>query len=57
MLAGNIQFGKKELSRQLWRLFLAGPSSDPGLKANPTKWIADSSWPDVYRHLSALDES
>ena len=54
MLAANIEFGKKELSRQLWRLFLAGPSSDPGLKPNPTEWISDSSWPDVFRHLSAL---
>jgi hypothetical protein len=38
-------------------LFLAGPSSDPGHKPNPTKWISDSSWPDVYRHLVALQES
>lgn len=54
MLAANIEFGKKELSRQLWRLLLAGPSSDPGMKANPTDWISESSWPDVYRHLYAL---
>ena len=54
MLAANIEFGKKELSQQLWRLLLAGPSSDPGGCLNPTTWISDSSWPDVYRHLSAL---
>lgn len=57
MLAANIEFGKKQLSQQLWRLFLAGPSSDPGLKHNPTKWISDSSWPDVFRHLVALQEN
>lgn len=57
MLAANLEFGKKELSQHLWRLFLAGPSSDPGLKANPTTWISDSSWPDLYRHLAALLES
>lgn len=57
MLAANLEFGKKELSQHLWRLFLAGPSSDPGLKANPTSWISDSSWPDLYRHLAALLES
>lgn len=57
MLAANIEFGKKNLSQHLWRLFLAGPSSDPGLKPNPTKWISDSSWPDVFRHLVALTES
>ncbi len=57
MLTANIEFGKKELSQQLWRLFLAGPSSDPGIKVNPTDWISDSSWPDMYRHLSALNES
>ena len=57
MLAANLEFGKKELSQHLWRLFLAGPSSDPGLKTNPTACISDSSWPDVYRHLAALLES
>ena len=57
MLAANLEFGKKELSQHLWRLFLAGPSSDPGLKANPTTWISDSSWPDLYSHLAALLES
>jgi len=55
MLTANIQFGKKELSQQLWRLLLAGPSTDPGVCLNPTNWISDSSWPDVYRHLSALN--
>jgi hypothetical protein len=36
---------------------LAGPSTDPGQKANPTRWISDSSWPDIYRHFAALQES
>jgi dynein heavy chain len=57
MLTAGIEFGKKELSQHLWRLFLAGPSADPGHKPNPTLWISDSSWPDVYRHLAALQES
>jgi dynein heavy chain, axonemal len=57
MLTAGIQFGKKELSQHLWRLFLAGPSTDPGQKLNPTRWISDSSWPDVYRNMAALQES
>ena len=57
MLAVNIEFGKKELDPLLWRLFLAGPSSDPKPVENPTKWISDSSWPDVYRHMTALTET
>jgi dynein heavy chain len=57
MLTVNILFGKKELDPLLWRLFLAGPSNDPKLVENPTEWISDSSWPDIFRHMTALTET
>ena len=39
-----------------WRFFLAGPSGEIKIAENPTKWIADNSWPEIYRILYGMDK-
>lgn len=49
MLAVKILFGKKEMNETEFRYFLAGPTGDIKIKANPTNWISENGWNDVYR--------
>jgi dynein heavy chain len=56
MLAAKISFGNKELDPQEWRYFLAGPSGDFKVKMNPTSWISESSWPDIFRQFYGMQE-
>lgn len=39
-----------------WRYFLAGPSGEIKMPENPTKWIADNSWPEIYRNFFGLEK-
>lgn len=32
-----------------WRYFLAGPSGEVHVPHNPTQWISENAWPDIYR--------
>ncbi len=32
-----------------WRYILTGPTGDITIEQNPTNWIADNSWPEMYR--------
>lgn len=34
-----------------WRFFLAGPSGEIEILPNPTQWIAENSWSDIYRNI------
>jgi len=49
MLTIKILQGKNQISASEWRYFLAGPSGDIKIKDNPTKWISENQWPDMYR--------
>lgn len=37
-----------------WRYLLVGPSGDLGMEKNPTTWIAETSWSDIYLNFSGL---
>jgi dynein heavy chain len=32
-----------------WRFLLAGPSGDIKIAPNPTIWIDENAWPEIYR--------
>ena len=37
-----------------WRFLLAGPTGEIKTMPNPTVWISENSWPDIYRQLYAM---
>jgi len=37
------------MNDQEWRYLLTGPSGDIKIEPNPTNWIAENTWPDIYR--------
>jgi len=40
---------------QEWRFFLAGPSGTIEAKANPTDWMDDLEWAQLYEQLYSLE--
>lgn len=56
MLTAKIEFGKKQMDPLEWRYFLAGPAGDLPVSINPTTWISDSSWPDIFRQLQGMQD-
>ena len=34
-----------------WRYLLAGPTGDIKVLPNPTTWIAENTWPNMYRQI------
>jgi dynein heavy chain len=51
MLTIKIQQGKNEINETNFRYFLTGPSGDITIPANPTNYISENSWPDIYRQF------
>ena len=49
MLTIKIINSRGELDQKEWRYILAGPTGEIKIPPNPTKWIAENSWPDLYR--------
>lgn len=39
-----------------WRYILTGPTGDIQVEDNPTKWVAENSWPEMYRQFFKMDE-
>ena len=39
-----------------WRYLLAGPTGDIKLAANPTDWISENTWPDMYRQIYGMSQ-
>lgn len=37
-----------------WRYLLAGPTGDIKLAPNPTEWISENTWPDMYRQIYGM---
>ena len=35
---------------------MAGPSGDFKVKINPTTWISESSWPDIFRQFYGMQD-
>ncbi|KAL4429885.1 hypothetical protein ABPG74_022908 [Tetrahymena malaccensis] len=55
MLTVKILQGKDLMNKEEWRYLLAGPSGDIKVPDNPTQWISENSWPDIYRQIYGMN--
>lgn len=39
-----------------WRYLLTGPTGDIQVETNPTNWIAENTWADVYKQFFKMEE-
>lgn len=39
-----------------WRYFLSGPGGDIKIKDNPTKWVDQNSWLDMFRQIHGISQ-
>ena len=51
MLTIKIKQGDNKVDNKEWRYLLSGPSGEIAVPPNPTKWIPDNQWPDIYRQF------
>jgi dynein heavy chain len=49
ILAIKILFGYKSLDPEEWRYFLAGPAGEIEIAKNPTDWLGELEWAEVYK--------
>jgi dynein heavy chain len=56
VLCAQILFGFKALDPIEWRFFLAGPSGSIEPKDNPTEWLDDLVWGDVWKQLVGMSK-
>ncbi|CAD8156782.1 unnamed protein product [Paramecium pentaurelia] len=54
MLCIKILQGAQMMDDKQWRYLLAGPQGDIKIAQNPTAWISDNSWPDIYRQIKGV---
>ena len=55
IMCTKILFGNDEIDMSEWRFFLAGPSGNIEEKPNPTDWLDDLEWQNVYKQLYIMD--
>jgi dynein heavy chain, axonemal len=51
LLTTKILFGDNLIDPNEWRFFLAGPSGSIDVIPNPTDWLDDLEWAQVYKQL------
>jgi len=56
ILTVKILEGAKTMDLQAWRYFLAGYTGDAKVPVNPTKWIDDNSWPNIWRQFYGMEQ-
>ena len=56
ILTVKILEGAKQMNLSEWRYFLAGYTGDAKPPPNPTKWIDDNSWPNIWRQFYGMEE-
>lgn len=56
LLCTKILFGNNEIDMDEWRLFLAGPQGEINVEENPTDWLQELEWQEVYKQLYAMDK-
>ena len=49
MLTVKILFGSNQLDSSEWRYFLAGPGGEITIPPNPTDWLGELEWAEVYK--------
>lgn len=56
VLCANILFGDNRLDRTEWRYFLAGPTGTIDVIQNPTSWLGDLEWTDLWKQLVGMSK-
>lgn len=56
LLCTKILFGDNAIDMTEWRFFLAGPSGTIEPKPNPTDWLDDIEWGQVYEQLYSMSQ-
>ena len=51
VLTIKIRQGDNKISNKEWRYLLSGPAGEITVPDNPTTWIPNNQWPDVYRQF------
>jgi dynein heavy chain len=54
ILTAKILFGADDIDAEEWRYFLAGPSGTIDIPVNPTDWLGDLEWAEVYKQLYGM---
>lgn len=54
ILCAKILFGDKDMDAVEWRYFLAGPSGAAEIPKNPTDWLGELEWAEVYKQLHGM---
>ena len=54
LLTIKILFGDNQIDHTEWRLFLSGPSGSIDIVQNPTDWLDELEWAEVYKQLYVL---
>lgn len=44
------------MNEKEWRYILTGPTGEITVEDNPTTWIAENSWPEMYRQFYKMDD-
>ncbi|KAL4464296.1 hypothetical protein ABPG72_011341 [Tetrahymena utriculariae] len=55
MLTVQIIQGDNKMNMEEWRYFLSGPSGDIKIQNNPTSWVDENSWIDMYRQIYGIN--
>jgi dynein heavy chain len=56
MLTVKVLFGENLMVDEEWRYLLAGASGDVHIPDNPTKWVAENQWADMYRQIYGMSQ-
>jgi len=51
LLTIKILFGDNKIDPLEWRYYLAGPTGDCDVPANPTSWLGELEWAEVYKQI------
>jgi len=54
ILCVKILFGSGDMDANEWRYYLAGPSGSIDIPVNPTDWLGDLEWAEVYKQLYGM---
>lgn len=56
LLTQRILSSRNEVDLNEWQFLLTGAQGAIHLKPNPTTWIPESSWPDIYKQLHGMNQ-
>lgn len=54
ILTIKILFGYDEMDGDEWRYYLTGPSGEIDIVKNPTDWLGDLEWTEVYKQIYSM---